>query len=162
MLSFGTLFSLATVCMGAKSCGKNPSFWGSFARERSSFQLFLHARYGERVRVFFLVYMHGRKQPLTDKVTPRFWSSDTQHFWPRQEGAVFDFSRPRPRIAFLLGSIHVISVFLLSVGGAWLGKTIPQSIEIVACVCRSCCVKLVFKANNELSFSRRKYREIAS
>ena len=45
---------------------------------------------------------------------------------------------------------------MVSVGGAWLGMVTPQSVEIVASVCRSCSVKIVLWANNQVYFHEEK------
>ena len=98
------------------------SFFGTLARELLSFHILLHACCGEKGEESFLP-VHIQKTAPTNSHRV-LWSSDTKHFWSRQEDAAFDFSRPRARIASLLGIIpslfHVL-MFSVSVerGLAW-------------------------------------------
>ena len=102
--------------------------------------------------------VHTRKNSFSPTKSNRvLWSSDTQHFGLRQEDGVFDFSRPRARIAFLVRYLIFVPCFCL--GRAWLGTAIPLSTEIVTCVCRSCRVEMFFWAYNALYFQEEKGRE---
>ena len=89
-----------------------------------------------------------------------FLSSDTKNCWSRQEDTEFDFSPPKARIAFLLSIMWSLLHVFCRWSVAWHMMTTPQSVEIVAGVCRSCSVKIVLWTNNPLYFQAVSYTHL--
>ena len=106
---------------GSEKLRKMSKFLGT--RELSSFQLLLHALGGDKDQGVSLPgYIRKRtaSHPTSHRVT---WSSDTQDFRPRQEDAVFGFSRPGARSHSLILSTSAracaAKVWESTCGGCW-------------------------------------------
>ena len=113
---------------------------------------------GRRARKVFFSCTYGRYQPLTVQVTPRFFGAPTRKIVGRGRRTPNSISH------HLEHGLHFCCVicdlcFMISVGGAWPGMATPQSVEIVAGVCRSCRVKIVLWANNQVYFQEGKSSE---